>query len=47
LHTAGAEGNNRIALRWRDRAVNHLATELNRDLSDASNDEVQLAVTTV
>jgi hypothetical protein len=33
--------------RWRDCAVNHLATELNRDLSDASNDEVQLAVTAV
>ena len=37
----------RTGLRWRDRAVNHLATELNRDLSDASNDEVQLAVTAV
>jgi hypothetical protein len=33
----------RTGLRWRDRAVNHLATELHRDLSDASNDEVQLA----
>jgi len=37
----------RTGLRWRDRAVNHLATELNRDLSDASNDEVRLAVTAV
>jgi len=27
--------------------VNHLATELNRDLSDASNDEVRWAVTAV
>jgi hypothetical protein len=33
----------RTGLRWRDRAMNHLATELSRDLSDASNDEVQLA----
>jgi translation initiation factor 1 (eIF-1/SUI1) len=33
----------RTGLRWRDRAVNHLATELSRDLRDASNDEVQLA----
>jgi hypothetical protein len=32
----------RTGLRWRDRAVNHLATELNTDLSDASNDEVRL-----
>ena len=37
----------RTGLRWRDRAVNHLAAELNEDLSDASNDEVQLAVTAV
>jgi hypothetical protein len=37
----------RTRLRWRDRAVNHLATELHRDLSDASNDEVQLVVTVV
>jgi hypothetical protein len=37
----------RTGLRWRDRAVNHLATELNKDLSDASEDEVQLAVTAV
>ena len=35
----------RTGLRRRDRAVTHLATELNTDLSDASNDEVQLAVT--
>jgi len=33
----------RTGLRWRDRAVNHLATELSRDLRDASNDEAQLA----
>jgi hypothetical protein len=37
----------RTGLRWRDRAVNHLATELHEDLSDTSNDEVQLAVTAV
>jgi hypothetical protein len=37
----------RTGLRWRDRAVNHLATELNRDRSNARNDEVQLAVTAV
>jgi translation initiation factor 1 (eIF-1/SUI1) len=35
----------RTGLRWRDRAVNHLATELNKDLSGASNDEVRLVVT--
>ena len=37
----------RTGLRWRDRAVTHLATELSRDLSDARNDEVQLAGATV
>ena len=37
----------RTGLRWRDRAVTHLATELNTDLSGAGNDEVQLAVTAV
>jgi hypothetical protein len=35
----------RTGLRWRDRAVTHLATELNKDLSDASNDEVRLVAT--
>jgi hypothetical protein len=35
----------RTGLRWRDRAVNHLATELTRDLSDTSNDEVRSTVT--
>jgi hypothetical protein len=37
----------RTGLRWRDRAVTHLATELSRDLNDASNDEVQMAGATV
>jgi hypothetical protein len=32
----------RTGLRWRDRAVNHLAAELTRDLSDASTDDVRL-----
>ena len=37
----------RTGLRWRGRAVDHLDAELNKDLSDASNDEVRLALTTV
>jgi hypothetical protein len=35
----------RTGLRWRDRAVNHLATELNNDLSGAGAGEVQLVAT--
>jgi hypothetical protein len=34
----------RTGLRWRDRAVTHLAAELNRDLSGAGNDEVRLVL---
>jgi hypothetical protein len=47
LRRHGHTVTDRTGLRWRDRAVNHLATELNTDLSGAGVGEVQLAVTAV